>query len=84
MPAELRKDAKLESGDTLEVQLYNGTIVMRKREPLTPQQCAVLLEQSHSRIVGLPDRMIEKGVDNFLACINLSAFVDITNLMLSG
>ena len=49
LPAELRKDAKLQPGDTLEVQFYKGTIVMRKREPLTAEQCAALLEQSHSQ-----------------------------------
>jgi bifunctional DNA-binding transcriptional regulator/antitoxin component of YhaV-PrlF toxin-antitoxin module len=49
LPDELRKDAKLQPGDTLEVQLYKGTIVMRKREPLTAEQCAVLLEQSRSQ-----------------------------------
>jgi len=49
LPAELRADAKLEQGDTLEVQLYKGTIVMRKSEPLTSEQCAALLEQSRSQ-----------------------------------
>jgi AbrB family looped-hinge helix DNA binding protein len=49
LPAELRKDAQLRPGDTLDVQLYKGTIVLRKRQPLTPEQCAALLERSRSQ-----------------------------------
>jgi AbrB family looped-hinge helix DNA binding protein len=49
LPAELRKDAELRPGDTLDVQLYKGTIVLRKRRPLTPEQCAALLERSRSQ-----------------------------------
>ena len=55
LPAELRKVAKLQPGDTLEVQLYKGTIVMRKREPLTPEQCADLLDQSRLQPKPRPD-----------------------------
>ena len=55
LPAELRKDAKLQPGDTLEVQFYKGTIVMRKREPLTREQCAALLEQSRSQPKPAPE-----------------------------
>ena len=46
IPNELRQDAQLQPGDTLDVQLYKGTIVLRKRRPLTPEQCAALLERS--------------------------------------
>jgi bifunctional DNA-binding transcriptional regulator/antitoxin component of YhaV-PrlF toxin-antitoxin module len=49
LPAELRNDAQLKPGDTLDVQLYKGTIVLRKRQPITPGQCAALLEQSRSQ-----------------------------------
>jgi bifunctional DNA-binding transcriptional regulator/antitoxin component of YhaV-PrlF toxin-antitoxin module len=49
LPKELRQDAQLQPGDTLEVQLYKGTIVMRKRRPLTPAQCAALLERSRAQ-----------------------------------
>lgn len=49
LPEELRHDAHLNPGDTLEVQLYNGTIVLRKHLPLSPDQCRALLEQSQSQ-----------------------------------
>ena len=64
LPAELRKDAKLQPGDTLEVQFYKGTIVMRKREPLTPEQCAALLEQSRSQPKPSPedDAAVEEAI----------------------
>jgi AbrB family looped-hinge helix DNA binding protein len=49
IPKELRHDAQLQPGDTLEVQLYKGTIVLRKRQPLTPEHCAALLERSRAQ-----------------------------------
>src|SRR5258708_29446843 len=49
LPAELRKDAQLRPGDTLDIQLYKGTILLRKHQPLTPEQCAALLERSRSQ-----------------------------------
>ena len=49
IPHELRQDAQLKPGDTLDVQLYKGTIVLRKHQPLTHEQCATLLEQSRSQ-----------------------------------
>jgi AbrB family looped-hinge helix DNA binding protein len=49
IPKELRQDAQLQPGDTLDMQLYKGTIVLRKRQPLTPEQCAALLERSRSQ-----------------------------------
>jgi len=49
IPAELREDAQLKPGDTLDAQLYKGTIVLRKRQPLTREQCAALLEHSRSQ-----------------------------------
>lgn len=48
LPAQLRETAQLEPGDTLEAQFYKGTIVLRKHRPLTPEQCAALLETSRS------------------------------------
>lgn len=58
IPPQLRQDARLQPGDTLEVQLYKGTIVLRKRQPLTPEQCAALLEHSRS----LPEPTLEDNV----------------------
>ena len=49
LPAELRENAQLRPGDRLEVQFYKGTIVLRKNQPLTREQCAALLERSHSQ-----------------------------------
>jgi bifunctional DNA-binding transcriptional regulator/antitoxin component of YhaV-PrlF toxin-antitoxin module len=49
LPPELRSNTDLQPGDTLDVQLYKGTIVLRKRQPLTPEQCAALLERSRSQ-----------------------------------
>jgi len=48
IPSELREDAQLKPGDKLDVQLYKGTIVLRKHQPLSPEQCATLLERSRS------------------------------------
>ena len=55
LPAELRSDAQLKPGDTLDVQLYKGTIVLRKRQQLTPELCAALLERSRSQSKPGPD-----------------------------
>jgi bifunctional DNA-binding transcriptional regulator/antitoxin component of YhaV-PrlF toxin-antitoxin module len=49
LPPKLRADARLQPGDTLDVQLYKGSIVLRKHQPLTPEQCAALLERSRSQ-----------------------------------
>jgi AbrB family looped-hinge helix DNA binding protein len=49
LPKELREDAQLKPGDRLELQLYKGTIVVRKHQPLSPEECAALLEQSRSQ-----------------------------------
>ena len=49
IPKELRENAQLQPGDTLEMQHYKGTIVLRKRQPLTPEQCVALLERSRSQ-----------------------------------
>lgn len=48
LPPEVRDSAQLKPGDVLEVQFHKGTIVLRKNQPLTPEQCAALLEQSRS------------------------------------
>ena len=49
LPSELRENAHLHAGDTLDVQFYKGTILLRKHQPLTPEQCATLLERSCSQ-----------------------------------
>lgn len=49
LPSELRENAHLRPGDTLDVHFYKGTILLRKHQPLTPEQCAALLERSRSQ-----------------------------------
>lgn len=55
LPPELRNDAQLKPGDTLDVQLYKGTIVLRKHQPLAPEQRAALLERSRSQFKPGPE-----------------------------
>ncbi len=64
IPQELRDDAQLKPGDTLDVQLYKGTLVLRKRKALTPEQCAALLERSHSQPKPTPedDLAVEQAI----------------------
>jgi bifunctional DNA-binding transcriptional regulator/antitoxin component of YhaV-PrlF toxin-antitoxin module len=64
LPPELRKNAQLQPGDTLDVQFYKGSIVLRKRQPLTPEQCALLLERSRSQPRPTPedDLAVEQAV----------------------
>lgn len=52
---ELRDSAQLKPGDILEVQFHKGTIVLRKHQPLTPEQCAALLERSRSQAEPSPE-----------------------------
>jgi bifunctional DNA-binding transcriptional regulator/antitoxin component of YhaV-PrlF toxin-antitoxin module len=62
LPPSLRKDAQLQPGDTLDVQLYKGSIVLRKHQPLTSEQCAALLERSRSQPSPTPED--EAAVDH--------------------
>ena len=55
IPSEMREHAHLKPGDTLDGQLYEGTIVLRKHQPLTPEQCAGLLESSRSQPKPTPE-----------------------------
>ena len=55
IPAELRESAQLKPGDTLDIHLYKGTIVLRKRQPLTAEQCAALLESSRAQSKPTPE-----------------------------
>ena len=64
LPPELRENARLQPGDTLDVQYYKGSIVLRKHQPLTPEQCATLLERSRSQPKPTPedDAAVEHAV----------------------
>ena len=55
LPAKLCENTQLQPGDTLDVQFYKGSIVLRKHQPLTPEQCAALLERSRSQPKPAPD-----------------------------
>ena len=55
LPKELRENAQLHPGDTLDMQFYKGSIVLRKHQPLTPEQCAALLERSRAQPKSAPD-----------------------------
>ena len=64
IPQELRDDAQLKPGDTLQVSFYKGTIVLRKHLPLTQEQCAELLEQSRhqSKPMRDDDAAVEQAI----------------------
>ncbi len=64
IPKELRESAHLQPGDTLDVQLYKGTLVLRKHQPLSPVQAAALLERSRSQPAPTPedDAAVEQAV----------------------
>ena len=49
IPQELREGAHLQPGDTLEFQLYKGTLVLRKHQLLSQEQAAELLERSRAQ-----------------------------------
>lgn len=43
IPEGIRDQARIKSGDELEVGFFNGLIVLRKRRPLTPARIRTLL-----------------------------------------
>ena len=64
IPRELRESAQLQPGDTLDIHLYKGTLVLRKHQPLTAEQCAALLEQSRAQPKPTPedDAAVEQAI----------------------
>jgi len=64
IPPELRESAQLHPGDTLDIQLYKGTLLLRKHQPLSAEQGAELLERSRSQPTPTPDddAAIEQGI----------------------
>lgn len=64
IPPEFRESAQLKPGDTLDIQLYKGTIVLRKHERLTAEQCAGLLERSRAQYKPTPedDATVEQAI----------------------
>jgi len=43
IPEGIRDQARIKTGDELEVGFFNGLIVLRKRRPLTPARVRALL-----------------------------------------
>ena len=64
IPPEVCKSAQLKPGDTLDIHLYKGTIVLRKHERLTAEQCATLLERSQAKSEPMPedDAAVEQAI----------------------
>ena len=55
IPPELWERAKLKAGDTVDIHLYQGTLVLRKHEALTQEQAAALLQRSRALPKPPPD-----------------------------
>ena len=64
IPPEFRESTHLKPGDTLDIQLYKGTIVLRKHERLTAERCAGLLERSRAQSKPTPedDAAVEQAI----------------------
>ena len=64
IPSEFRESANLKPGDKLDIQLYKGTIILRKHERLTAEQCAGLLERSRAQSKPTPeeDAAVEQAI----------------------
>ena len=64
IPSEFRESANLKPGDKLDIHLYKGTIVLRKHERLTAEQCAGLLERSRAQSKPTPedDAAVEQAI----------------------
>ena len=55
IPLELWEGAKLKAGDTMDIHLYQGSLVLRKHEALSPDQVAALLDRSRALPKPTPD-----------------------------
>ena len=55
IPLELWEGAKFKAGDTVDIQLFQGTLVLRKHDGLTPEQVAALLQRSRALPKPTPD-----------------------------
>jgi len=69
IPPEFRESAQLKPGDTLDIHLYKGTIVLRKHEPLTAEECSALLERSRTQPRPSPqdEDAVEQSIREFRA-----------------
>lgn len=64
IPRELREIVHLKPGDRLDIRLYQGTILLRKHEPLTADQSTALLERSRVQPRPTPqdDAAVEQAI----------------------
>ena len=64
IPKELRDALGLNPGTVMEIQTHQGTLVLRKHQPLTAEQCAALLEHSRSLPKPAPedDAAVEQAI----------------------
>jgi AbrB family looped-hinge helix DNA binding protein len=64
IPEELREHAQLKPGDKLDVQFYEGTLVLRKHQALTAEECAALLHGSRRlpKPTEEDDRAVEEAI----------------------
>lgn len=64
LPPDLRASSQLRAGDSLDIHYYKGTIVLRKRQPPTLEQCAALLDHSRTQPRPTPedDAAVEEAV----------------------
>jgi AbrB family looped-hinge helix DNA binding protein len=54
IPEAVREQARIKSGDTVDIGYANGLIVMRKRRPLTPSRVRSLLRAGRELPVMTP------------------------------
>lgn len=47
IPEAIREQARIKSGDEMDVGFANGLVVLRKRSPLTPARVHALLRAGH-------------------------------------
>jgi AbrB family looped-hinge helix DNA binding protein len=47
IPETIREQARLKTGDKLDVGYVNGLVILRKRVPLTPAQARALILSGH-------------------------------------
>ncbi|HTG44580.1 MAG TPA: AbrB/MazE/SpoVT family DNA-binding domain-containing protein [Verrucomicrobiae bacterium] len=67
IPQEIRDSAQLKPGDKLHFQLYKGALLLRKQQPLSSGESALLLERSRSQ----PEPAAEdlEAVDNVIRTV---------------
>lgn len=65
IPSNVRKMARIEAGDELDVGYVGGLVVMRKRRPLTPERVNKMLRDGRK----LPE-MTERDADSVASAVD--------------